>query len=162
MVAGSLDGDGAAVGVAQHVGPFLTIAAIVHQPGLVERIVDGLRTVAEGQRVDRSGLWLVVLFYHLTVGERAVAGNLSECKRQYPLVVELRGLTLVDNLLDLDVAAADERLAIGDGEFGQRLAMGHRLALVASDDAGVNPVEDALCIDRIFVELGLCLLTLVG
>ena len=162
MVAGSVDGDGAAVGVAQHVGLFLTVAAIVHQPGLVERIVDGLRTVAEGQRVDWSGLWLVVLFDHLTIGERAVTGNPVECKRQYPLVVELRGLTLVDNLLDLDVAGAEERLAVDDGEFVQSLVMGHRLALVACDDAGVNPVEDALCIDRIFVQLALCLLTLVG
>ena len=155
MVVGCLDGDGAAVGVAQHVCPFLTVFAIADQPGLVERIVDGLRRIAKRQRMGRSNVWHVVIFYRLMVGELAIAGNLSECKRQYPLLEVLRGFTLIDNAIDLHVAGTDKRLAIGDGEFGQRLPIGHRLAMATCDDAGINPVENALSTDRIVVEHGL-------
>ena len=83
------------------------------------------------------------------IGKRAFTGNLIECKRQYPRLQILRGFTLIDNLIDLDVTGAYKRLAVGDGEFGKRLTITYPLAMVASDDASINPVEDALCIDRI-------------
>ena len=112
--------------------------------------------------MGRSDVGHVVLYYRLIVGKRAVAGYLSECKRQYPLLDTLRGFTLIDNPIDLDIAGAGKRLAVSDGEFSQRLAIGHRLAFVTCGDAGIDPVEDALCIDRILIEHGLCILCILA
>lgn len=83
------------------------------------------------------------------IEECAVAGNLIECKRQYPRLQILRGFTLIDNLIDLDITGADKRLAVSDGEFGKRLTIAYRLAIAASDDASINSVENTLCIDWI-------------
>ena len=105
--------------------------------------------------MGRAKVWHVVIFYRLMVGELAIAGNLSECKRQYPLLEVLGGFTLIDNTVDLDITGADKRLAVSDGELGKRLAIGHRLAMATCDDAGINPVENALRTDRIVVKHGL-------
>ena len=112
--------------------------------------------------MGRSNVGHVVLFYRLIVGKLAFAGNLIECKRQYPLLDALRGFTLIEDPVDLDITGAGKRLTVGDGEFSQRLTIGHRLAMVTRGDAGIDPVEDALCIDRICIEHGLCILRILA
>ena len=81
--------------------------------------------------------------------ETARAGDTVETEREHPLLQAVRGLTLIDDAVDLDVARTEERLAVGDGQLVKRLTMLNTPGRTARHVAGIDLVENTFGIDRI-------------
>ena len=91
-------------------------------------------------------------FHRLMIFETARAGDTVETEREHPLLQAVRGLTLIDDAVDLDVARTEERLAVGDGQLVERLTMLNASGLAARHVAGIDLVENAFRIDGVVIQ----------
>ena len=105
--------------------------------------------LVERQLGDGSKIRLIIYLDYLFVFKRTVAGDTVKGKRKHPLLHLVRGLTLINHLVDLDITRADKRLAVNDDELVKRLAILDTDGFCADNDAGIDLVENALSKDRI-------------
>ena len=140
----SMDGDGT-TGVGQHVLATITF----NHPRFIGIIGDGGGLIGKRQPLGCPDLRHIIHSFQLTIFEGATAGNTVKGKWKHPLLGIAHDTALIDDLLDIHIARTDERLAVNKGELVERSTSLHTDGITTHYDAGIDLVENAICIDWI-------------